>query len=321
MKRKINLLPFIIIAILFLLLNGYILSGLAVVVSSKLLIPIFWFTILALSVSIILAIKRMRKNGVDKFFTIATHAFLVVFIAELIFAIFLLVGDIYRFFLGLASNFEPEGFQYINRSANWIGFSLIMFALTVVMFIYGITRGKYAYRVIKHTLYYDDLPQAFDGFTLTQISDVHAGSFTKPNQVQKGIDLINSQKSDLFVFTGDLVNNAATEIKPYIEHFSQIKAPFGQFSVLGNHDYGDYIKWPSEIDKTNNLQQLKNYHAELGFKLLLDEHVELHKDGAKIILAGVENWGIGFGERGDLKKALFNTGDNDFKILLSHDPT
>ncbi|WP_231463628.1 metallophosphoesterase [Pedobacter sp. Leaf132] len=321
MKRKINLLPFIIFSILFLLLNGYILSGLAVVVSAKILIPIFWFIILALSISIIVAIRRMRSKGVDKFFTIASHSFLILFVAELIFAVFLLVGDIYRFFIGMASNFEPEGFHWINRSPNWISFALIMFALTIVMFIYGITRGKYAYRVIKHTLYFDDLPQAFDGFTLTQISDVHAGSFTKPDQVQKGIDLINKQKSDLFVFTGDLVNNAASEIKPYLNHFSQIKAPYGQYSVLGNHDYGDYIKWPSESDKIKNLQQLKNYHAELGFKLLLDEHIELHKNGEKIILSGVENWGIGFGERGDLKKSLQNTNEKDFKILLSHDPT
>ena len=136
-----------------------------------------------------------------------------------------------------------------------------------------------------------------------------------------GINHINAQKSDLFVFTGDLVNNAASEIVPYIGHFSQIKAPFGQFSVLGNHDYGDYIKWPTEADKIQNLNQLKAYHQELGFKLLLDEHVELHKNGEKIILAGIENWGIGFGERGDLNKALQNTSVNDFKILLSHDPS
>ncbi|WP_316803662.1 metallophosphoesterase [Pedobacter nototheniae] len=196
-----------------------------------------------------------------------------------------------------------------------------MFAITIALFAYGITLGKYAYRVIKHTLYFDDLPENFDGFTITQISDVHAGSFTNPIAVQKGIDMINAQKSDLFVFTGDLVNNAASEIKPYIGHFSQIKAPYGQFSILGNHDYGDYIKWPTEADKIRNLQQLKAYHKDLGFTLLLDEHVEIVKNGEKIILAGVENWGIGFGERGDLQRALQNTGINDFKVLLSHDPS
>lgn len=209
----------------------------------------------------------------------------------------------------------------LSRSTYWIDFALLMFALTVVTFIYGIVRGKYAYRVIKHTLYFDDLPDAFDGFTITQISDVHAGSFTNAKAVQKGIDLINAQKSDLFVFTGDLVNNQATEITPWIQYFSQIKAPYGQFSILGNHDYGDYIKWPGEAEKAANLQQLKESHAKLGFKLLLDAHVNITKGNEQIVLAGVENWGIGFGERGDLKKALAHTSENDFKVLLSHDPT
>ncbi|TCD05674.1 metallophosphoesterase [Pedobacter frigidisoli] len=257
----------------------------------------------------------------NKFFQIVAHIFLIVFAAELVFAIFLLLGDIYHLLIGLASVFQPEGFHILGRSNYWVDFAFVMFCLTVALFIYGITQGKYAYRVIKHTLYFDDLPASFDGFTLTQISDVHAGSFTNPRAVQKGIDLINAQKSDLFVFTGDLVNNASSEIVPYIGHFSQIKAPYGQFSVLGNHDYGDYIKWPTEADKIKNLDQLKAYHKDLGFKLLLDEHIELHKNGEKIILAGIENWGIGFGERGDLNKALKGTSVNDFKILLSHDPS
>ncbi|RZL34838.1 MAG: metallophosphoesterase, partial [Pedobacter sp.] len=257
----------------------------------------------------------------SKFFQIVTHAFLIVFTAEVVFAFFLLLGDLFRFILSISTNFQADGFQILGRSLYWVDFAFVMFCVTVILFIFGIIRGKYAYRVIKHTLYFDDLPHNFDGFTITQISDVHAGSFTKPKEVQKGIDLINAQKSDLFVFTGDLVNNAASEIVPYIGHFSQIKAPFGQFSVLGNHDYGDYIKWPTEADKIKNLQQLKNHHAELGFRLLLDEHVELTKNGEKIFLAGIENWGLGFGERGDLNKALAGTSVNDFKVLLSHDPS
>ena len=274
-----------------------------------------------MTVALFFAITQMRAQGMSKFFQIVTHAFLIVLTSEIVFAIFLLIGDIVRLVLSISSNFQSEGYQVLGRNIYWVDFAFVMFCLTVVLFVFGITRGKYAYRVIKHTLYFDDLPASFDGFTITQISDVHAGSFTRPNQVQKGIDMINAQKSDLFVFTGDLVNNAASEIEPYIGHFSQIKASFGQFSVLGNHDYGDYIKWPSEADKAKNLQQLKNYHAELGFRLLLDEHVELNKNGEKIILVGIENWGLGFGERGDLEKALTGTSLNDFKVLLSHDPS
>jgi len=322
MKRRFNLLPILIVAALFIFLNAYILSGLATIITSKFLIPAFWIFIASLLILLVITIQRVRgSGGMDKYFQIVVHVFLIIFAGELIFAVFLLIGDIYRTILGITSNFQPGGFHWLARSTYWVDFALIMFALTVLLFVYGITHGKYAYRVIKHTLYFDDLPHNFDGFTLTQISDIHAGSFTNPKAVQKGIDLINAQKSDLFVFTGDLVNNASSEIVPYIGHFSQIKAPFGQYSVLGNHDYGDYMKWPSEADKAKNLRQLKAYHADLGFKLLLDEHVELTKNGDKIILAGVENWGIGFGERGDLEKALRHTGPNDFKILLSHDPT
>lgn len=302
------------------MLSAYVLSGFSTLSQWENLVPAFWTLIISLGIALIFAISQMRK-GQNTLFTIISHAFLIILVAEMVFAFFLLVGDLYRVVISIATNFQPQGYQLAGRSNYWVDFAFIMFCLTVLLFAFGIMRGKYAYRIIKHTLYFDDLPQSFDGFTLTQISDVHAGSFTKPKEVQKGIDLINTQKSDLFVFTGDLVNNAASEIAPYIPIFSQIKAPYGQFSVLGNHDYGDYIKWPSESDKIKNLNRLKTYHQELGFKLLLDEHVVLEKNGEKIILAGIENWGVGFGERGDLNKALQHTEINDFKILLSHDPS
>lgn len=245
----------------------------------------------------------------DWLFKLSTHSFLALFIAELVFIIFLLAGDGYRLIMGTP------------RNVYWIELALFFFVVTILIFVYGIVRGKYAYQVIRHSLYFRDLPEQFDGFTITQISDIHAGSFQNARALQKGINLIKAQKSDLFVFTGDLVNNIASEIKPWIGHFSQIRAPYGQFSVLGNHDYGDYVGWKNEEDKRANLQQLKGYHAELGYRLLLDEHVTLYKGGQKIILAGVENWGIGFGQRGNLRKALHETAANDFKILLSHDPT
>lgn len=309
MKRKTNLLPFLIIAILFFLMNSYVLSGIHTLSSHPSITPTFWTFIILITAALAYAMQRMRDNGMDIFFKIATHAFLVLFVAELVFILMLLPADVYRLFAG-----KP-------RNGYWVEFAAFLFLLTILIFIYGIIKGKYAYRVIKHTLFFDDLPQNFDGFTITQISDVHAGSFQNPKAVQRGIDLIKAQQSDLFVFTGDLVNNKAEEIKPWISYFSQVKAPFGQFSILGNHDYGDYIKWESESEKSANLQQLKKYHQELGFRLLLDEHVTLHKGTEQIILAGVENWGIGFGERGDLNKAMIDVKSDDFKILLSHDPT
>lgn len=321
MKKKVNLFLVIALIILFLAFNAYVLSGFSVIYQSVILAPFFWVFIISLTLALFYGISQMRSQGVNKFFQLIIHGFLIVFASEVVFAFFLLIGDILRLFLAISNTFQHAGFDFVGRNVYWVDFAFVMFCLTILLFIFGIVRGKYAYRVIRHTLYFDDLPQKFDGFTITQISDVHAGSFTKPNQVQKGIDMISAQKSDLFVFTGDLVNNSASEIVPYIQHFSQIKAPYGQFSVLGNHDYGDYIKWPSEADKAKNLQQLKAYHKDLGFRLLLDEHIEIYKGDEKINLVGIENWGLGFGERGDLAKALGGTQADDFKVLLSHDPS
>jgi predicted MPP superfamily phosphohydrolase len=309
MKRKISILPIAILSFLFFLINWYVFSGLSTISQSMGLAFVFWGTVLLSGFALVYSIFNLKSRGMDWIFKWSTHVFLALFVAELVFIIFLLAGDGYRLIRGGA------------RNIYWVELALFFFVLTLLVFLYGILRGKYAYRVIRHTLFFEDLPADFDGFTITQISDIHAGSFNNPKALQKGIDLVKAQKSDLFVFTGDLVNNTADEIKPWLAHFSQIRAPYGQFSVLGNHDYGDYIAWKNDTDKRANLQQLKMYHAELGYRLLLDEHVELYKNGQKIILAGVENWGVGFGERGDLRKALSGTANGDFKILLSHDPT
>src|SRR5690606_32308328 len=127
--------------------------------------------------------------------------------------------------------------------------------------------------------------------------------------------------SDLFVFTGDLINVAADEVSPFIERFKEIKAPYGQYSILGNHDYGDYTQWSTPQAKVDNFSALKASHAKMGFRLMLDEHVAIQKDGASIQLLGVENWGLGFKSKGDLEKALNGVKERDFKILLSHDPS
>ncbi len=321
MKRRFQFLPVLIFIILFLLISLYAIGGLQTVTQEPAIVIVFWTTTIISLTALFFAIQGMQSRGMGSFFKIATHVFLVLFVSELLFVIILLLDDAYRFLAGIVHLIFQHQFLIPSRNNYWIDFGIAVFLISVMLFVYGMLKGKYAYRVINHTLYFKDLPTAFDGFTITQISDVHAGSFTNPAAVQKGIDMINAQQSDLFVFTGDLVNNKAEEIKPWIKHFSQIKAPFGQFSVLGNHDYGDYVKWENELIKKGNLDQLKKYHSELGFRLLLDEHVELHKEGQRIVLAGIENWGLGFGERGDLAKALRNTSVSDFKILLSHDPS
>lgn len=187
--------------------------------------------------------------------------------------------------------------------------------------IYGMFVGKYDFKVKKHTLYFEDLPDSFDGYRIAHISDIHAGSFDNPEKVQKGINLINEQKSDVIFFTGDLVNNTADEVKPWIHIFRKLSAPDGVFSVLGNHDYGDYVKWSSPQMKVQNLRLLKNYQKEMGFNLLLNEAVFINRNDERIAIVGVENWGKGFIQKGNLKKATQNVENQDFKILLSHDPT
>lgn len=321
MKRRFQFFPVAIFTALYFLMNWYALNGLQTVIHQAYFPYVFWAIILISICSLVYALAGMQSRGMGAFFKITTHAFLMLFVSTLLFVLNLLLEDVYRVLAGCFHLVIEGNFLIQSRNPFLIDFGIGLFFTSIALFLYGMLKGKYAYRVIKHTLYFKDLPEVFDGFTITQISDVHAGSFTNPKAVQKGIDMVNAQKSDLFVFTGDLVNNKAEEIKPWISRFSQIKAPFGQYSILGNHDYGDYVKWDNELVKRGNLEQLKKYHKELGFRLLLDEHVELHKNGEKIILAGIENWGLGFGERGDLAKALLGTTKDEFKVLLSHDPS
>ena len=202
--------------------------------------------------------------------------------------------------------------------------SLIGMGVAAIPFagmIYGMLWGRYNYRVVKHTLYFDDLPDAFDGYRVVHISDIHSGSFDNAEKVQYGIDMINAQHADVIFFTGDLVNNKAEEMRPWIAHFKQLHAKDGVYSVLGNHDYGDYVQWDSPDEKAKNLETLKQIHQQLGFCLLNNESVFLSRGQQRIAVVGVENWGQGFIKKGNLKQALSQVDKKDFKILLSHDPT
>lgn len=198
---------------------------------------------------------------------------------------------------------------------------LAMVAIPFSSFLYGIFRGKYNYKVLKYELAFEDLPQAFDGLRLTHISDIHSGSFTNASKIQYGIDLINEQQSDLILFTGDIVNNLATEMNDWIPLFKKLKAPLGKYATLGNHDYGHYTRWKDEQKKEANFKAIKAIHPKIGFDLLLNEHRIIEKNGAKIALVGVENWGHNFYKAGDLGKAGKGLSKEDFKILMSHDPS
>lgn len=244
-------------------------------------------------------------------------------VPKLIASPLLLLEDACRLTSAFINLFVNEGHRLFTGRRNVI--SLIVLGIASVPFfsiIYGMIKGKYDYTVRKVELTFKNLPKAFDGFKITQLSDIHAGSFDNEKAVEKGIALVNKQKSDVILFTGDMVNNQASELDRWIGTFSKLSAPMGKYSVLGNHDYGDYIHWENKTDKNNNLLRLKEIQKEIGFRLLLNEHVKIEKDGHSISLIGVENWGNrGFHQYGDLNKALVNVEDDSFKILLSHDPS
>jgi predicted MPP superfamily phosphohydrolase len=324
---------FFIIAGISLLLDWYVFSGLKTLsLGWRRPVPfVITYGYLFISVGItfifLLGISSLRTaKGMTPFHEWMLSLFLTFFVTKLVFIIVLSLGDLGRFVSGIVTNVSKPAVRqtlpYFPGRRKFISeLALLLAAFPFTGFLYGMFKGKYDYKVHRQTIYYDDLPEAFDGFTITQISDIHSGSFDNNAAVQRGIDLAKAQKSDLFVFTGDLVNNAAWEIQPYINMFNQLKAPYGQFSILGNHDYGDYIQWDSEAEKARNLETLKQQHKALGYRLLLDENVVLEKGGQKLSLIGVQNWGKGFIQIGDLDKAMQGVDPNAFKILLSHDPT
>jgi uncharacterized protein len=301
-----------LIILLWLATDLYFYQAVHTLINSHTLAGYYWFIDLLLISGIVTIIfvprgSRSQQIGI----TWLMGLLLLTFIPRLFSLPFLLVEDITRLFRG----FPPR--------ASWVSeLTLGAAAVLFLLVLFGITRGRHFYRVRRETIFFPDLPEAFDGFAITQITDVHSGSFTNTAGVQKGLDLANAQHSDVILFTGDLVNNQASEMDRWIPAFAGLTAPMGKFSVLGNHDYGDYRQWASPEAKLANLTRLKQVHADIGFRLLLDEAITLRKGDQTITLLGVENWGKGsFHKYGDLKKATTDVPDDAFKVLMSHDPS
>ena len=263
-----------------------------------------------------------RNDGQTPQFQIAVGLLLTVLLPKLVVIIVLFGEDIYRWILkGISAISNGETKPLASRRKFISQLALGLASIPFASFIYGIIQGKYNYKVLKYSLTFKDLPDAFDGFTITQISDIHSGSFTNKEKIKYGVDLINQQKSDVILFTGDIVNNKADEMDNWIDVFDKLEAKEGKYSILGNHDYGDYMNWNSKEDKAKNFQAIKDIHKKIGFDLLLDEHRYLKKDNQKIALLGVENWGKGFNQSGDLQRAAAGIKKEDFKILMTHDPS
>jgi predicted MPP superfamily phosphohydrolase len=250
---------------------------------------------------------------------------LLIYIPKIILTLVLFGEDIFRVGFGSVNHFAKfnDSVDFLASRRKFISqIGLGIAAVPFLSLIYGVTTGKYNYKVIKQRIFFPDLPDAFDGMTITHISDVHSGSFDNPDKINYAIDLINEQNSDIILFTGDIVNTDAKEMHPWIDTFKRIKEhKYGKFSVLGNHDYGEYVTWPSEAAKEKNFQDIKDLHRQIDFKLMLNEHAFIENGTDKIALVGVENWGLKFKKVGDLQKACNGLSKDDFKILMSHDPS
>ncbi|MBN4070487.1 metallophosphoesterase [Olleya sp. AH-315-F22] len=284
----------------------------------------FLISVLVLG-NFIYQLTHINGNGLSISTNIAIGLFLTLYLPKVVMMLMMFGEDIirlpqaaYSFFAendGNKSNHFPSRRKFISQMA--IGIAAIPF----VSLLYGMYRGKYNFKVLKYTLHFEDLPEAFDGYKITQISDIHSGSFDNKKKIEYAVGLVNEQLSDVILFTGDMVNNKATEMLPWKSVFSKLEAKDGMFSILGNHDYGDYVKWKSEEEKKTNLNDLAKIQREIGFDLLMNESRFLEKDGQRIAIIGVENWGKGFKQKGDLNKAASSIDAKDFKILMTHDPT
>ncbi len=292
----------------------------------KTIVKFHWLHWLYTAVSFIIIIQFVVGITYEIGFNYVFPSLLLLVIFQLLIIPFVFIEDIARvliycfnyvggFFNGVKTVNFIERRKFISQLA------ILVASIPVSALLVGIFWGKYNFKLITHKLNFKNLPDGFDDFTIVHVSDFHMGSFTNIEKVKYGFDLIQQQNADVILFTGDMVNNLASELDSWKEIIGGLNAKYGKFSILGNHDYGDYTSWDSEEEKLANFKRLKDIQKEMGFKLLLNESISIEKNSAKIDLIGVENWGNGFKKKGDLDKALLNSNDNSFKILMSHDPS
>lgn len=314
---------FIILLAVFFIIEIYVYQAIRNITTNNYIRIGYWvFTLLAYGIILYWILTFNKASRDHQQIQLMVSAMMIFVLPKLLSVIFLLIGDFTRFlefgfkYFTAKENYFPERRKFISTTA------LAAAGIFSALAIDGIIFGKYRHTVRKVKLRFKNLPENFKGYKIVQISDVHSGSFFNPQKLQKAIDLINEQDADVVLFTGDMVNNYADEFKPFIPLFKSIKAKDGKFSILGNHDYGDYGAWNSREEKAQNIPTLKNYQAEAGFKMLRNENIALEKNGEKIYLLGVENWGIKpFPQYGDLDKALKGVPEDAIKVLMSHDPT
>ena len=328
----------IFIALLLLLaIDLYVFQGVRFLISQKsiftqrLIQTIYW-SISALCLSVIVFAQYNDWHFWPK--ALRTYLFaliVIIYLSKLVITIFLLLDDVVRLFrlafAGLATLFSgkeasSEAFR-ISRLNFLVKTGFVIGSIPFFSMLYGMIGGVYNFKVRKLSIKFPNLPDAFHGLKIVQLSDLHTGSFMGTTHISRAIDMVLEQKPDVIFFTGDLVNDLHTEALEFREVLSRLKAPMGTYSILGNHDYGDYFKWPDDKSKQENLRLLKSFHGEVGWKLMLNEHLYLEKDNQKIGLIGVENYSghRNFSRYGSMEKATAAYEIQPVNILLSHDPS
>ncbi len=298
----------------------------------RILFYLFWiipFTLLTGLLGFSIFYSSIDPSNILLYFHYISGTFILFYVPKLVFNIFNLIDDLIQlaksiFKKIIKSNSEAKQTgDPITRKQFLTRTGIVIAGLPFISIAYGIKWGKFNYTVRNQTLNFSNLPNAFDGLRIVQISDFHIGSFLKSiDEVDNAVEIINEQNADLLLFTGDFVNNLSSEMDKFIPILNKLTAKVGKYSILGNHDYGDYIRWNSDKEKRENLERLIKIQEDIGFKMLLNDSQKINLIDEEIEVVGVENWGLHpFPQYGDLNKALLNTDQDLFKILMSHDPT
>ena len=290
---------------------------------------IYWaisIGMLALLVWVSVSIQELRGTRNYSFVFSLAALFMLFFLPKLVIVVFHLIEDIMEgvrwLFVRLAPGAPDVAGEPISRLRFISQTGLALAAIPFAGVLYGISHGRKYFKTRRLTVTSDKLPRAFDRLRIIQISDMHLGSFSLDSDiVQRGVDLINAERPDIILFTGDLVNDFADEAEPWVDVIKGLHAPLGKYSIFGNHDYADYVQWESASAKRDNMMKLAKHHAAMGFNLMLDEHTSIVKDGEAITLLGVQNWGKRFQQYGNLGKAMAGSDPSTYRILMSHDPT
>jgi len=322
-----------LLPLIFILIDWYFFTGVQTIIKDfpqqrKVTIQTVYWVVSALTIFCLIITGVFAQASLPNFFKgYVVSIIFILFLGKLFGCIFLLIDDLIRLFrLGyqFATTINhPEQREGISRLKFLTYVSASFFATTFISFFYGLVKGSHDYRVHTTKLSFKNLPDAFNGLKIVQISDIHTGSYTDTDALSRAFDMVMELKPDVIFFTGDLVNDKATETEGFLPVYQKLKAPMGVFSILGNHDYGDYAEWESREAKLENLETLKQIHAQVGWRLLMNEHVALEKNGQQIALLGIENWGgnLHFPKYGRMDLAYAGTEKFDFKMLLSHDPS